>query len=58
MSLNEREISMNEKKRLLKDNDGEQSSTRLVWHIFSKERNVHFTIVMKTDLLGVLDSVQ
>ncbi len=49
---------MNEKKRLLKDNDGEQSSTHLVWHIFSKERNVHFTIVMKTDLLGVLVSVQ
>ncbi len=30
---------------------------RVVWHIYTKERNVHFTIVMKTDLLGVLDLV-
>ncbi len=50
-------LLVNEKNQLLNDNDGEQSSTRVVWHIFSKERNLHFTIVMKTDLLGVLDLV-
>ncbi len=33
------------------------SSARVVWHICSKERNVHFTIVKKTDPLGVLDLV-
>ncbi len=27
------------------------SSARVVWHICSKERNLHFTIVMKTDPL-------
>ncbi len=47
---------MNEKNQLLNDNVGEQSSNR-VCPIFSKERNLHFTIVMKTDLLGVLDLV-
>ncbi len=33
------------------------NSARVVWHIYTKERNVHFTIVMKTDLLAVLDLV-
>ncbi len=27
---------------------------RVVWHIYSKERNVHVTIVMKTDPLTLL----
>ncbi len=33
------------------------SSARVVWHICSKERNLCFTIVKKTDPLGVLDLV-
>ncbi len=34
--------------QLFNDNDGEQRSACLVWHIYSKARNVHFTIIMKT----------
>ncbi len=30
-------LIVNEKNQLLNDNDGEQSSTRVVWHIFSKK---------------------
>ncbi len=48
---------MNEKNQLLNDNVGEQSSTLVVCPIFSKERNLHFTIVMKTDFLAILDLV-
>ncbi len=46
---------MNEKNQLFnKPNDGEQSLARVVWHIYSKERNLHFTIVLKTDPLTLL----
>ncbi len=45
---------MNEKNQLLNDM---VSSARVVWHICSKERNLHFTIVKIPDPLGVLDLV-
>ncbi len=31
------------------------NTARVIWHVYSKERNAHFTIVMKTDLIGFLD---